>query len=147
MFINRLSARHYLLWMSIGGVIWAFFLQFVCDSVVQSKTMTYEQARYGAIGLNVAYGALFTFLTPPRLRDMGFPRWFASFSPILLVAVILAPLLLFYSGDEWDNDFGPAPEKPGLWILLAGFLLLVIAIQWGFRAMISYMQMHQIVGT
>ena len=111
---------------------------------MNAQSISFETAGYVAIALNSAYAVLYSILTPPRLRDIGFPKWLATFSPLLLITVILAPLMLFYRGDAWDNQYGPAPEHPSLLFLIAGFLLFLMAVAMSYRAMVGYILMsHQ----
>src|SRR5580765_2094726 len=136
---HRLSSGNYLFWMSLGAVIWSFSVQQICDLVVLRQTLDFQTARYLVIALDAAYASLYAFLTPPRLRDIGFPNWLTKFSPLLLITVILAPLMLFYRGDSWDNQYGPAPEKPPLWLIILGFILFLMAVGMSYKAMLSYM--------
>jgi hypothetical protein len=138
MYINRLRSSWYLLWMSLASCVWSFILFQSCKAVL-SHQLSIDSLRYINIAINVVYGLLFSFLTPPRLRDIGFPKWTTHFTPFLLVTVIIAPVLLFYSGEEWDNEYGSVSQKPSIWVFIIGLILFLIAMPNVYDAMNNYL--------
>jgi hypothetical protein len=139
---NRIGAGTYLLVLSLGAIAWALALLYTCQLVAEGR-FAFERAGTVAIVLNVLFGLLYSLMTPGRLRDLDFPRWLTRFTPLLLVSVIMAPLLLFYRSDRWDNSYGPPAKASGLLKKLLAIGLFVVAVPLTHQAMLTYLQMDQ----
>jgi hypothetical protein len=139
-FRGRISASSYTLVLSAWVVVCALLIQFACQMVWEEQWQ-FSRTQKLVGWLNTSIIICYGFLTPGRLRDLNMPRWMSKFTPFLLIAVIMLPLLMLYSGEKWDNEFGESPPPSPWWKKILVFVLLVCAIQWMYEAMMMYLQL------
>ncbi len=134
---TRLSASSYLFVMSLAAAIWAACVLYFCGQAVEGR-LAHEDLNFRIWLLNALFGFAYVSATPGRLRDLNFPSWTHRFAPLSFVAVVAAPLLLFYRGDKWDNDYGEAPEDAGCLWGAVGYALFALAVVLVYTAAHAY---------
>jgi uncharacterized membrane protein YhaH (DUF805 family) len=81
--------------------------------------------------LAAAVAALFSYLTKRRLQDLNFPPIWATLMAFPLLAVILLPVLCFFTPVRVPNRFGRPPLPSGklkVTAALAGFVLALVLV-------------------
>lgn len=63
-----------------------------------------------------------------RLNDMNQTGWFSLFMIVPFANLILGLLLLFWPGTKGSNNYGPAPEKNSLAVILFGLVIPIALI-------------------
>lgn len=85
----------------------------------------------GALAMLLGFAAIiivtFTFVKR-RLNDCGVSGWWGILVFVPLVNMLMSLFLIFAPGSKGANDFGPAPEKNSVIVVIGGLFFPLIMI-------------------
>lgn len=135
---KRLGAGSYMVWASTAFVAWALLSLTVCEWLVEANAVDLKQLNFIVSGFGVVLGVVFYGLSARRLKDLNMPPWLVKLLAFPVLALILMPYLLLVSGPQAENQYGSAPPSSGLLKIFGAVVLLFLAMNFSFAAVLSY---------
>jgi len=127
-----------MVWASTAFVGWALLSLTVCEWFARERVVDLEQLNFIVSSFGVLLGILFYGLSARRLRDLNMPPWLVKLLAFPVLALILMPYLFLVSGPQAENQYGSAPRSSGIIKIFGAVVLLFLAINLSFAAVLSY---------
>ena len=135
---SRLGAGSYMLWASVLFIVWAGLTVAACELLANRGVIDLSQLNQVVSVLGLAVGMVFYGLSAIRLKDLNMPPWLVKLLAFPLVALMLMPYLLLVSGPQRENRYGSAPPSSGFLKVFLAVVLLLVAINFSFAAVVHY---------
>jgi len=127
----RIGAGTYLLTMSAAVNLYCLAAMGLYYYGLVPDRITIATAAWAAGILAALVAVLFSYLTKRRLQDINFPPIWATLMAFPLFAVILLPVLCFFTPVRVANRFGRPPLPSGklkVTAALVGFILALVLV-------------------
>ena len=127
-----------MLWSSLLFTAWAALVSIACEMLAEPGLMKLAEFNLLVSFFGACLGIAFYALSARRLKDLNMPPWLVKVLAFPLLAVMLAPYLFLVSGSRVENQYGPAQPSSGLAKIAGAVVLLFVAINFSFAAVMHY---------